>query len=102
MAEEKLCYFVLILYLDKITCLVLFWLNNEIKQGFKGGIGIEENSEGYTPDLSKESLGSLQKKIMSLSPENIDVCVAISVNKLMFCRPESESKRIFKPLKIPS
>lgn len=33
----------------KITCLVLFWLlNNEIKWGFKGGIGTEEYNEGYT------------------------------------------------------
>lgn len=51
MAVEKLWGFVWILYLHKITCLVLFWLNNEIKQGLKGGIGIEENSEGYTPYL---------------------------------------------------
>lgn len=36
----------------KITCLVLFWLlNNEIKLGLEGGIGIEENNGGYIPYL---------------------------------------------------
>lgn len=47
MAVEKPCNFVWMLHLDKITCLV-FWLNNEIKQSFEVGIGIEENDEGYT------------------------------------------------------
>jgi len=30
------------------------------------------------------------------------VPIATSVNKLMFCRSESQSKRIFKSLKIPA
>lgn len=44
--------------------------------------------------ISRNYIEASYRKMMSLSPENIDVSVAIRVSKLMFCRPESKQENI--------